>query len=65
MNLLFLLLVFISVLNFPTLSVPLDVKPDPPASDPVIPTEKDPVFKNSSDLTAHSPGNLKNFPAHS
>lgn len=56
MNLLLLLLIPIWVLSFPALSVPLDVKPDPPASEPVIPTEKDPFFKNSSDLGAHSPG---------
>ncbi|KAL1551334.1 non-specific serine/threonine protein kinase [Salvia divinorum] len=55
MNLLFLLLIPIWVLSSPALSVPLDVKPDPPASDPVIPTEKDPFFKNPSDLGAHSP----------
>ncbi|KAL7139872.1 hypothetical protein ABFS83_09G082900 [Erythranthe nasuta] len=36
-------------------SAPLDVKPDPPAADPVLPTEKDPFFKNSTDLIAHSP----------
>lgn len=52
MKLLFLLLIPISVF-----SLPLDVKPDPPAADPVLPTEKDPFFKNSSDLIAHSPGN--------
>ncbi|KAL1565005.1 non-specific serine/threonine protein kinase [Salvia divinorum] len=55
MNLLFLLLLSIWVLSFPAISVPLDVKPGPPASDPVIPTEKDPFFSNSSDLGAHSP----------
>ncbi|KAH6758692.1 Protein kinase superfamily protein [Perilla frutescens var. frutescens] len=55
MNLLLLLLVSIWVSSFPTFSVPLDVKPDPPASDPVLPTEKDPFFKNSTDLVAHSP----------
>ncbi|KAG6426074.1 hypothetical protein SASPL_110288 [Salvia splendens] len=59
MNLLFLLLIPIWVLSSPALSVPLDVKPDPPASDPVIPTEKDPFFKNSSDLGAHSPARLE------
>lgn len=56
MNILILLLVAIWVLSFPSFSVPLDVKPDPPASDPVLPTEKDPFFKNSTDLVAHSPG---------
>lgn len=56
MNLLFLLLVSIWVLSVPLFSVPLDVKPDPPASDPVLPTERDPFFKNSTDLLAHSPG---------
>ncbi|XP_047968071.1 probable receptor-like protein kinase At1g80640 isoform X1 [Salvia hispanica] len=55
MNILFLLLLSIWVLSFPALSVPVEVKPDPPASDPVIPTEKDPFFNNSSDLGAHSP----------
>ena len=58
MNILFLLLLSIWVLSFPALSVPVEVKPDPPASDPVIPTEKDPFFNNSSDLGAHSPGNF-------
>ncbi|KAI3455263.1 hypothetical protein Pfo_011926 [Paulownia fortunei] len=55
MKLLFLLLVPIWVFSFPSFSAPLDVKPDPPAADPVLPTEKDPFFKNSSDLIAHSP----------
>ncbi|KAL8457028.1 hypothetical protein ACS0TY_035021 [Phlomoides rotata] len=54
-NLLFLLLIPIWVFSFPSFCLPLDVKPDPPASDPLLPTEKDPFFKNSSDLTAHSP----------
>ncbi|KAK4395381.1 putative receptor-like protein kinase [Sesamum angolense] len=52
---LFLLLIPIWVFSFPSFSAPLDVKPDPPVSDPVLPTEKDPFFKDSSDFIAHSP----------
>ncbi|KAK6120502.1 hypothetical protein DH2020_045760 [Rehmannia glutinosa] len=55
MKLLFLVLIPIWVFSIPSFSVPLDVKPDPPAADPVLPTERDPFFKNSSDLIAHSP----------
>ncbi|KAL8042933.1 hypothetical protein ABFX02_09G085100 [Erythranthe guttata] len=54
----FLILIPIWVLfSLPSFSfsAPLDVKPDPPAADPVLPTEKDPFFKNSTDLIAHSP----------
>ncbi|XP_012856760.1 PREDICTED: probable receptor-like protein kinase At1g80640 [Erythranthe guttata] len=54
----FVILIPIWVLfNLPSFSfsAPLDVKPDPPAADPVLPTEKDPFFKNSTDLIAHSP----------
>ncbi|KAK4427953.1 putative receptor-like protein kinase [Sesamum alatum] len=53
--LLFLLLIPIWVFSSPSFSAPLDVKPDPPVSDPVLPTEKDPFFKDSSDFVAHSP----------
>ncbi|KAL3633094.1 hypothetical protein CASFOL_026078 [Castilleja foliolosa] len=55
MKLLFLLLIPIWFLGLPSFSVPVDVKPDPPVVEPVIPTEKDPFFKNSSDLIAHPP----------
>ncbi|KAL2242739.1 UNVERIFIED_CONTAM: hypothetical protein Sindi_0391900 [Sesamum indicum] len=54
-KILFLLLIPIWVFSFPSFSAPLDVKPDPPVSDPVLPTEKDPFFKDSSDFIAHSP----------
>ncbi|KAL3511950.1 hypothetical protein ACH5RR_024667 [Cinchona calisaya] len=42
----------------PSLSFPVDVKPDPPVADPVLPTEKDPppLLPNSSGLDAHSSG---------
>ncbi|GER48476.1 protein kinase superfamily protein [Striga asiatica] len=55
MKLLFLLLVPVWVFSFSSFSFPVDVKPVPPAADPVIPTEKDPFFKNSSDLIARPP----------
>ncbi|KAG8379749.1 hypothetical protein BUALT_Bualt07G0121700 [Buddleja alternifolia] len=60
MKLLFMFLVLsiipIWVYSSPSFSAPLDVKPDPPAADPLLPTQKDPFFdKNSSDLIAHSP----------
>ncbi|PIN00078.1 Serine/threonine protein kinase [Handroanthus impetiginosus] len=55
MKLLVLLLIPIWVFSVPSFSAPLDVKPDPPAADPVLPTERDPFFKNSSDLIAHPP----------
>ncbi|KAK4488873.1 hypothetical protein RD792_004689 [Penstemon davidsonii] len=54
-KLLFLLLIPIWVFSSPLFAAPLDVKPDPPVSDPLLPTEKDPFFKNSSDIIAHSP----------
>ncbi|KZV22607.1 putative receptor-like protein kinase [Dorcoceras hygrometricum] len=52
----FLLLLPIWVFSSPSFSLPVDVKPDPPVADPVLPTEKDPIFGNSSsDIVAHSP----------
>ncbi|XP_073292015.1 probable receptor-like protein kinase At1g80640 isoform X2 [Primulina huaijiensis] len=36
-------------------SLPVVVKPDPPVAEPVLPTEKDPILGNSSDIVAHSP----------
>ncbi|KAL3835496.1 hypothetical protein ACJIZ3_010232 [Penstemon smallii] len=54
-KLLLLLLIPIWVFSSPLFAAPLDVKPDPPVSDPLLPTEKDPFFKNSSDIIAHSP----------
>ncbi|CAA0816440.1 Protein kinase superfamily protein [Striga hermonthica] len=56
MKLLLLLLVPIWVFSFSSFSFPVDVNPLPPAAaDPVIPTEKDPFFKNPSDLIARPP----------
>ncbi|XP_073023427.1 probable receptor-like protein kinase At1g80640 isoform X2 [Primulina eburnea] len=50
-----LILLPIWVFSSPSFSVPVDVKPDPPVADPVLPTEKNPILGNSSDLIAHSP----------
>ncbi|XP_051148027.1 probable receptor-like protein kinase At1g80640 isoform X2 [Andrographis paniculata] len=36
-------------------SSPVDVKADPPVADPVLPIQREPFFKNSSDLIAHPP----------
>lgn len=42
-------------------SFPVDVMPEPPAADPVLPTEKDPVLPSSSSSSsgtkAKGPGN--------
>ncbi|XP_073271088.1 probable receptor-like protein kinase At1g80640 isoform X1 [Primulina huaijiensis] len=51
----FLILLPIWVFSSPSFSVPVDVKPDPPVADPVLPTEKNPTLGNSSDIIAHSP----------
>ncbi|KAI3463446.1 hypothetical protein Pfo_020109 [Paulownia fortunei] len=50
MKLLFLLVILIWGFSSPLFSAPLDV-PEPP----VLPTDKDPLFKDSADLIAHSP----------
>ncbi|XP_073124432.1 probable receptor-like protein kinase At1g80640 isoform X2 [Henckelia pumila] len=55
LKLLLLILVTIWVLSSPLFSAPLDVRADPPVADPVLPTEKEPIFKNSSDLIAPPP----------
>ncbi|KAL2462136.1 Protein kinase superfamily protein [Abeliophyllum distichum] len=55
MKVLFIVFVSIWVFSSPLFSAPLDVRPDPPVADPVIPTEKDPFFVNSSSVNAHSP----------
>ncbi|XP_075491392.1 putative receptor-like protein kinase At1g80640 isoform X2 [Primulina tabacum] len=55
LKLLLLIMVPIWVLSSSLFSAPLDVRADPPVSDPVLPKEKEPVFKNSSDLIAPPP----------
>ncbi|XP_051134752.1 probable receptor-like protein kinase At1g80640 isoform X2 [Andrographis paniculata] len=57
MELLLLLLLFLLVIwsfSIPSSCFPVDVRPDPPVADPVLPIQTDPFFKNSSDLTPHS-----------
>lgn len=49
-------LILIWVFILPLYSFPLDVRPQPPVSDPVLPTEKDPIIPSSSLGHAHSPG---------
>lgn len=53
--LLLLIIVPIWVFALPSSSAPLDVKASPPVADPVLPIEREPFFKNSSDLIAHPP----------
>ncbi|XP_073143764.1 probable receptor-like protein kinase At1g80640 isoform X2 [Henckelia pumila] len=55
MQLWFLILLPIWVFSSSSFSLPVDVRPDPPVADPVLPTEKDPILGNSSDIVAHSP----------
>ncbi|XP_073318134.1 probable receptor-like protein kinase At1g80640 isoform X2 [Primulina huaijiensis] len=55
LKLLLSILIPIWVLSSPLFSAPLDVSVDPPVSDPVLPKEKEPVFKNSSDLITPPP----------
>lgn len=53
-----ILVVPVLIFSSPLLSFPVDVKPNPPVSDPVLPTEKEPpVFPTSSPgVEAQSPG---------
>lgn len=53
---LLILLIPIWVFVTPLLSAPVDVTPQPPSADPVLPTEKGPIFQISSDKDAPSPG---------
>ncbi|KAG8388246.1 hypothetical protein BUALT_Bualt02G0105800 [Buddleja alternifolia] len=53
-KLLFLMVTLIWVFSCPLNSAPVDV-PDPPVADPVLPTDKDPFFRNSTDFMPHSP----------
>ncbi|KZV30072.1 putative receptor-like protein kinase [Dorcoceras hygrometricum] len=60
LKLLLLILVTIWFPSSPLFSAPLDVTADPPVSDPVLPAEKKPIFKNYSDLIAPPPvGEIK------
>ncbi|KAK4485806.1 hypothetical protein RD792_008453, partial [Penstemon davidsonii] len=55
----FLLLIPIWVCSFPLFAAPLDdMYPEPPVAYPLLPTQKDPFFKSSSDLLAHSPADV-------
>ncbi|XP_049394732.1 probable receptor-like protein kinase At1g80640 isoform X1 [Solanum stenotomum] len=53
---LLILLIPIWVFVTPLLSAPVDVTPQPPSADPVLPTEKGPIFQIYSDKDAPSPG---------
>ncbi|XP_075511064.1 putative receptor-like protein kinase At1g80640 isoform X3 [Primulina tabacum] len=55
MQIWFLILFPIWVFSSSSFSLPVVVKPDPPVAEPVLPTEKDPILGNSSDIVAHSP----------
>ncbi|KAL3819157.1 hypothetical protein ACJIZ3_005062 [Penstemon smallii] len=55
----FLLLIPIWVCSFPLFAAPLDdMYPEPPVAYPLLPTQKDPFSKSSSDLLAHSPADV-------
>ncbi|XP_016437779.1 putative receptor-like protein kinase At1g80640 isoform X2 [Nicotiana tabacum] len=56
MKIIFILLISILVFTTPLLSAPVDVTPQPPITDPVLPTEKGPIFQVPSDKDAPSPG---------
>lgn len=58
MKILFIVCLSIWFFSSTLFSAPLDVRPAPPVADPVLPTEKDPFFVNSSTGVTHSPGNL-------
>nr|GMD30619.1 probable receptor-like protein kinase At1g80640 [Ipomoea batatas] len=57
LKLLILFVVMAALFSSPlSSSTPVDVRPEPPVSDPVLPTEKEPIFQASSSSGAHSPG---------
>lgn len=59
LKLLILFVVMVAVFSSPlSSSTPVDVRPEPPVADPVLPTEKEPIFQASSSTGAHSPGDL-------
>ncbi|CAA3016884.1 probable receptor kinase At1g80640 [Olea europaea subsp. europaea] len=55
MKILFIVCLSIWFFSSTLFSAPLDVRPAPPVADPVLPTEKDPFFVNSSTGVTHSP----------